>query len=166
MCRPPQVRLRNCILWLTLLFSGLLGTSHAMRELFEAMERAANSDAPLVLCGETGSGKQRVARAIHAASERAKGPFVFVQCATVAPAALPSEWRDDNTALSVSSNLDQAFAEVVAACAEPRAGASGTWITPEMLEEALKQSFQGKRLDEARLVLEKAATIPLFERAT
>ena len=37
-------------------------------------------------------------------------------------------------------------------------------ITPEMLEEALKQSFQGKRLEEARGVLEKAATIPPFER--
>jgi hypothetical protein len=39
-------------------------------------------------------------------------------------------------------------------------------ITPEMLEEALKQSFQGKRLDEARGVIEKAATILAFERTT
>jgi len=42
----------------------------------------------------------------------------------------------------------------------------GDPITPEMFEEALKGSFQGKRLEEARLVLEKAATIPPFEGST
>jgi hypothetical protein len=43
---------------------------------------------------------------------------------------------------------------------------TGDPVTLEMLEEALKQTFQGKRLDEALGVLEKAVTLPAFERTT
>lgn len=90
---------------------GMLGTSAPMRELFEAVQRASTSDAPIVLFGETGSGKQTTARAIHAASSRAERPFVVVQCATLPPASLPSELQGDETAIPPASNLERAFSE-------------------------------------------------------
>jgi len=90
---------------------GMLGTSTPMRELFEAVHRAADSDAPIVIFGETGSGKQTAARAIHAASTRAKHPFVVVQCATLPSTSLPSELRDDEPAIPEELNLERAFAE-------------------------------------------------------
>ncbi len=70
---------------------GLLGRSVAMRELFALIERVAASDAPALVEGETGTGKERVARAIHARSRRAARPFVVFDCAAVPPTLIESE---------------------------------------------------------------------------
>jgi len=68
-------------------FGPVYGASVAMRELFAILERAAPSDATVLLEGETGTGKEVVARAIHEKSRRATGPFVVFDCAA-APAQL------------------------------------------------------------------------------
>jgi transcriptional regulator with GAF, ATPase, and Fis domain len=72
-------------------FGEVLGASPAMRELFAQMHRVAESDAPVLILGETGTGKELVARAIHGASARAAQPFVIVDCAALASSLVEGE---------------------------------------------------------------------------
>ncbi|MBK6694067.1 MAG: sigma 54-interacting transcriptional regulator [Myxococcales bacterium] len=72
-------------------FGGLFGKSVAMRQVFAILERAAPSDATVLLRGETGTGKEVAARAIHDASPRARGPFVAVDCGAIPEALFESE---------------------------------------------------------------------------
>jgi DNA-binding NtrC family response regulator len=67
---------------------GLLGRSLPMRRLFAQLEQVADSTAPLLLGGETGTGKERVARALHALSDRKAGPFIVFDCGAVSPQLL------------------------------------------------------------------------------
>ena len=62
-------------------FGRLIGRSAVMRTLFAVLERAAESDATVLLEGETGTGKDAIARALHEASPRREGPFVVVTAA-------------------------------------------------------------------------------------
>jgi transcriptional regulator with GAF, ATPase, and Fis domain len=78
-------------LWPKESFGGLIGASTPMRELFAQMSRVAQSDAPVLILGETGTGKELVARAIHDASARAGGPFVIVDCAALASSLIEGE---------------------------------------------------------------------------
>ena len=64
----------------------LVGSSPGFRRAHDLMGRAATTQVTVLLTGETGVGKERFARALHALSERARGPFVAVNCA-----ALPAE---------------------------------------------------------------------------
>src|SRR5438067_1598837 len=68
-------------------FGAVVGRSPAMRAAFARMARAAASDATVLLTGETGTGKDSAAEAIHAASPRAGGPFLIVDC-TALPGGL------------------------------------------------------------------------------
>jgi DNA-binding NtrC family response regulator len=70
---------------------GLLGASVPMRQLYAIVERVAPTDATVLIQGETGSGKELVAREFHRASQRAEGPFVAVDCASIAPTVIESE---------------------------------------------------------------------------
>jgi len=72
-------------------FGDLVGRSLAMRRLFTLLERASQSDATVLLCGETGSGKDLAARAIHDASARKNGPFVVLDCGSSADELIRSE---------------------------------------------------------------------------
>jgi DNA-binding NtrC family response regulator len=65
--------------------------SAAMRDVVAIVERAAQSQATLLLLGESGSGKEVLARHVHAKSSRAGGPFVAVNCATLSKELLESE---------------------------------------------------------------------------
>ncbi len=68
------------------LFHGMVGRSPAMQRVFEQFSRLAPGAAPVLVAGETGTGKELIARAIHNAGPRRGGPFVAVKCA-----ALPGE---------------------------------------------------------------------------
>ncbi len=70
---------------------GMVGRSAAMRKVYDAVRRVAPSDATVLVTGETGTGKELVARAIHDLSGRAAGPFLAVNCAGLAEGVLESE---------------------------------------------------------------------------
>ncbi len=72
-------------------FNHVVGTSPKMEEAFQRAERAAKSVATVMLRGESGTGKGLVARAIHENSDRAEGPFVVVDCATLPPELVENE---------------------------------------------------------------------------
>jgi two-component system response regulator HydG len=70
---------------------GLIGASPEMQRVLGVIARVAKTDAPILITGETGSGKGAVARAIHGESTRAAGPFVQVNCAALPEPLLESE---------------------------------------------------------------------------
>jgi DNA-binding NtrC family response regulator len=69
----------------------MIGSSPAMVEIYKTVWRAAPTDATVILEGETGTGKELVARMIHNESRRASQPFVPVDCGSIAPSLLESE---------------------------------------------------------------------------
>jgi len=70
---------------------GMIGRSRAIQEVYAQVEAAARSDVPVLLLGETGVGKELVARAIHAQSRRSNGPFVPVNAGALPETMLESE---------------------------------------------------------------------------
>jgi DNA-binding NtrC family response regulator len=73
-------------------FHGMLGRSRVMRGLFDQIRQLARAEGPVLVIGESGTGKELVARAVHAQSERAKGPFLAINCAGLPAELLESEF--------------------------------------------------------------------------
>lgn len=72
-------------------FSGMIGHGPAMRDLFLRIERYASSSAPVLVTGETGTGKELAARALHQRSPRHREAFVAVNCAALSSDLVESE---------------------------------------------------------------------------
>jgi len=70
---------------------GMIGDGAAMRAIYELTGRVAATSATVLLTGETGTGKELVARAIHELSPRASGPFIRVNCGALSESLLESE---------------------------------------------------------------------------
>jgi len=71
--------------------SSFIGDSPAFRSLLSVINRVASSEATVLITGETGAGKERVAKLIHARSSRNSRPFVVVECAALQESLLQSE---------------------------------------------------------------------------
>jgi hydrogenase-4 transcriptional activator len=70
---------------------GVIGESGGLRLVMERVEQVAPTDAPVLILGETGSGKEVIARAIHARSRRQRGPVVRVNCGAIPAELVDSE---------------------------------------------------------------------------
>ncbi|HTM20055.1 MAG TPA: sigma 54-interacting transcriptional regulator, partial [Kofleriaceae bacterium] len=69
----------------------MVGRSRQMREIFGLLERIAHTDATVLIEGETGTGKDMIARTLHLLSKRAPAPFIVVDCGAVAGTLIESE---------------------------------------------------------------------------
>jgi transcriptional regulator with GAF, ATPase, and Fis domain len=69
----------------------IVGAEEGLREVMAAVRQVARSDAPVLILGETGTGKEVVARAVHSHSRRGNGPFLRVNCGAIPPELIDSE---------------------------------------------------------------------------
>ena len=88
---PRDTRERPLLLSSRQRFGQLVGTSRKMREVFTLLERLAPGGSDVLVQGETGTGKELCAEAIHQQSARGQGPFIIVDLAGIAPSLLESE---------------------------------------------------------------------------
>jgi DNA-binding NtrC family response regulator len=72
-------------------YLNIIGGSHAMRNLYEVIDRVAKSDANIMIIGESGTGKELIANAIHFKSLRSKKPFVKINCSALPKELIESE---------------------------------------------------------------------------
>lgn len=72
-------------------FEDMIGKSRGMEQVFQLIKDVANVDATVLIQGETGTGKELVARAIHATSHRKSGPFIVVNCAGLSDSLINSQ---------------------------------------------------------------------------
>lgn len=72
-------------------FSNIIGKSPAIRKLFATMRRVAESDTPVLISGNSGTGKELVAKSIHYNSPRRKGRFVAINCGAITETLIESE---------------------------------------------------------------------------
>jgi transcriptional regulator with PAS, ATPase and Fis domain len=117
---------------------GLVGRSPAFVSMLEKVLRVANSNAAVLLLGETGTGKELVARAIHEASAREDGPFVAVDCAGMTETLFESElFGYEKGAFTGASHRKQGLVE---------AAAGGTLFLDEIGELPLSLQIKLLRL--------------------
>jgi PAS domain S-box-containing protein len=69
----------------------IVGNSPALRRVLDSAAKVAPTDSTVLILGETGTGKELIARAIHKGSQRASGPFISVNCAALPPSLIATE---------------------------------------------------------------------------
>ncbi len=117
-------------------FDKILGTSQAMQNVFHTLQKVVRSDANILLQGETGTGKELVARTIHAHSLRRENPFVVVDCAALPENLLESElFGHEKGAFTGADRATRGLLELAH---------TGTLFLDEIAE--LSQSLQAKFL--------------------
>src|SRR5439155_6869313 len=72
-------------------FGPLIGKAASMQKVYDLIEKVAQTDATVLLMGETGTGKELAAETIHMLSRRRKEPFLPINCGAVSPTLIESE---------------------------------------------------------------------------
>ena len=95
-------------------FENIIGQSAAMQKIFDLIPKVALSDSSILIVGETGTGKELVAKAIHAKSSRAQRPFVAINCGAMPDTLLESElFGYQKGAFTGATHPQKGFLEVV-----------------------------------------------------
>jgi len=89
-------------------FSGIVGQSSGLRNVLQLVEMVAATDATVLLLGETGTGKELIARAIHERSQRQKQTFVTVNCAAIPSSLFESELFGHERGAFTGANIQRA----------------------------------------------------------
>jgi len=72
-------------------FERIIGESHALKKVLKQVDQVSSTDATVLILGETGTGKELVARAIHSTGARGQKPLIRIDCASIPPALIESE---------------------------------------------------------------------------
>jgi DNA-binding NtrC family response regulator len=125
-------------------FDNIVGQSAPMEEVFELIRQVAERDASVLLVGETGTGKELVAKAIHAKSPRADCPFIAINCGALPESLLESElFGHQRGAFTGATRARKGFLEMVG---------GGTLFLDEVGEVSLKMQVDLLRvLEEKRI---------------
>ncbi len=124
---------------------GMVGKSPAMRDLYAQIEAFAQSSAPVLIFGETGAGKELVARAIHGQSPRSRGPFVPVNAGALSESMVESELFGHRRGAFTGAEQDRDGMLVTAS--------GGTMLLDEIESISEKNQVQLLRVLEDGLVL-------------
>jgi DNA-binding NtrC family response regulator len=125
-------------------FDDIIGQGPAMQKIFDLILEVAQSDASILLTGETGTGKELVAKAIHAKSKRSHFPFIPINCGAIPDSLLESElFGHQKGAFTGATHSRRGFLEVVA---------GGTLFLDEIGEVSTKMQIDLLRvLDEKKI---------------
>ena len=134
-------------------FDNIIGQSGAMQEIFEMIPRVAQSDSSILITGKTGTGKELIAKAIHAKSHRAQKPFVAINCGAMPDALLESElFGYQRGAFTGATHPRKGFLEVVS---------GGTLFLDEIGEISSKMQVDLLRVLEEKKITRLGAREPL-----
>lgn len=126
-------------------FDDIIGQGPAMEKIFDLIPEVAKSDASILLIGETGTGKELVAKAIHAKSKRSHFPFIPINCGAIPDSLLESElFGHQKGAFTGATHSRKGFLEVVS---------GGTLFLDEIGEVSTKM-----QIDLLRVLEEKKIT--------
>ena len=123
-------------------FDDIIGQGPAMEKIFDLIPEVAKSDSSILLVGETGTGKELVAKAIHAKSKRSYFPFIPINCGAIPDSLLESElFGHQKGAFTGASHSRKGFLEVVS---------GGTLFLDEIGEVSAKMQIDLLRVLEAK----------------
>lgn len=134
-------------------FDNIIGQSAPMQKLFSLIPEVAQSDASVLITGETGTGKELVAKAIHAKSRRSHGPFIAINCGAMPDTLLESElFGHDKGAFTGAHQSRKGFLEVVS---------GGTLFLDEIGEITPKMQIDLLRVLEERTIIRVGEREPI-----
>jgi len=136
-----------------LLFHGMWTGDPAMKQMFHVLQRAARRDVPVLVRGETGAGKELVARALHDLSPRSRGAFKAINCAALPPSLLESELFGHVKGSFTGATRDHAGIF--------RAADRGTLFLDEIAETPLDLQAKLLRVVETRTVIPVGGSEPI-----
>ncbi len=134
-------------------FDNIIGQSPAMEEIFSLIPEIAQSDASVLLTGETGTGKELVAKAIHAKSGRSSQPFIPINCGVIPDSLLESElFGHQKGAFTGAIHARKGFLEIVS---------GGTLFLDEIGEISPKMQIDLLRVLEEKKIIRIGSSHPV-----
>ena len=134
-------------------FDNIIGQSPKMEEVFRVIPEVAQSDSSILILGETGTGKELVAKAIHAKSHRSHGPFIAINCGAMPDTLLESElFGHEKGAFTGAGHARKGYLEVVS---------GGTLFLDEIGEISPKMQVDLLRVLEEKKITRIGHTQPI-----